>query len=66
LPSFQWIAADAAMAKQASLVEPSLVITTTIQLPVPWMNARIVHHGIGPARIRKNQKRWNKNTTERS
>jgi hypothetical protein len=32
LPSFQWIAADAAMAKEASLVEASLVITTTIQL----------------------------------
>jgi hypothetical protein len=32
LPSFQWIAADAALAKEANLVEPSLVITTTIQL----------------------------------
>jgi hypothetical protein len=31
-PSFQWIAADAAIAKEASLVEASLVITTTIQL----------------------------------
>jgi hypothetical protein len=35
------------MAEEASLVEPSLVIAATIQLPAAWMNARIVHHGIG-------------------